>query len=156
MKHGDVVRAAAPLSALLLLTACGTGERICTLRGSLSGIRVVVAPKLADKVADAGLTACWDGSCREGGLRLREEENHGSSSEPASPWPGFAVVPDLPKDGKTAVRVTVVLKDASGATVVDEQIAVVPKPTYPNGRRCAPGSPQGRVHIGVDGTLSTR
>ncbi|MDI3420515.1 hypothetical protein [Streptomyces luteolus] len=155
MKHGDVVRAAAPLFALLLLTACGTDERICTLRGSLSGIRVAVAPKLADKVADAGLTACWDGRCREGDLRLREEGDHGSSG-PRSPWPGFAVVPDLPKDGKTAVRVTVVLKDAAGATVVDERIAVVPKPTYPNGRGCAPGDPQGRVHIAVDGTLSAR
>ncbi|MFM9368990.1 hypothetical protein [Streptomyces sp. Da 82-17] len=155
--RGALARASAALTALLLLTGCGAGEHICTLRDSPTGISVDVPPKWADRAAEAELVACWDGRCHGGGLRLQKELREAApSSEPPAPWPGFAVVEGLPEDGRTKVRVELVLRDEGGATVLDERTTLVPKPTYPNGRDCSPGGWQGAVTVTKSGKLTSR
>ncbi|MBC2904426.1 hypothetical protein [Streptomyces cupreus] len=171
---------AVPLASLALLTACAGFARDthpCTLMDAPAGIRVEVHPTLANKVADATLTACWDGTCRKRTLQLRETW----SDEPATPgnpvmttesataaespaartpqtpepfvWPGFAVVRDLPG---TPIHVTLVFKNQRGATVLDRQISVTAKPTYPNGRNCSPGGHQARLTVTGEGSLIPR
>lgn len=171
---------AVPLAALTLLTACGCSAldtHPCTLMDTPAGIRVDVPPELADTVADATLTACWDGTCRKRTLQLRETR----SKEPATPgnpvmttesatatespaartpqtskpgiWPGFAVIRDLP--GK-AIHVTLVLKNQRGAPLLDRQITTTPQPTYPNGRNCSPGGHQARLTVTEEGSLLPR
>ncbi|MGW1886649.1 hypothetical protein [Streptomyces sp. NPDC001970] len=170
----------APLAALALLTACGGSAgatHLCTLIDAPAGIRVEVHPDLANTVADAILTACWDGTCRTRTLQLRETR----PEEPASPgnpvmttqsaiatespptrtprtpnpsvWPGFAVIRDLP--GRP-VDVTLVLKSQRDATVLNRQISITPKPTYPNGRNCSPGGHQARLTVTGKGSLIPR
>ncbi|MFB9393080.1 hypothetical protein ACFPM3_18410 [Streptomyces coeruleoprunus] len=70
-----------------------------------------------------------------------------------TPWPGFVVVRDLP--GKP-VHVTLVLTDEQGATVLERQIGITPKPTYPNGRNCSPGGNQARLTVTAKGVLIPR
>ncbi|UKY54164.1 hypothetical protein [Streptomyces inhibens] len=171
---------AAPLAALALLTACGgsAGDtHPCTLMDAPAGIRVEVHPQLANRVADATLTACWDGTCQKRTLRLRETR----PEEPATPgnpvmttesatvaespaartaqtpepstWPGFAVVRDLPR---RPIRVTLMFRNQRGATVLDRQISLTPQPTYPNGRNCSPGGRQARLTVTGEGSLIPR
>lgn len=179
-------RAAALVAALTLLTACGNSEgdgtHFCTLIDSLEGIGVKVAPKLANRVADAALTVCWDGTCQKRVLRLREDSPEAPESPgnpvmttatpttpetpapetpatetPGSPQPvglpGFAIVHDLPEK---PVRVTLTFKDRLGATVLDRHITITPKPTYPNGRNCPPSDPQAVLTVSEDGSLTAR
>jgi len=172
------------LPALALLTACGSSAgntHRCTLMDAPAGIRVKTAPELAGKVADAALTACWDGVCRKRALRLREAgpeetaspgdpvlttESPGKSATaaaspdatPSAPQgrfvlPGFVRLPGLP--GKP-IRVSLVFKDSRGATMLDRQTRVTPKPTYPNGRDCSPGGRQARLTVTEKGALRTR
>ncbi|WP_069817183.1 hypothetical protein [Streptomyces sp. TP-A0874] len=175
------IRSAAPLAALALLTGCGgsPSSHECTLRDAPAGISVEVRSELAHTVAEATLTACWDGACRKRSLHLREpgpEEalppgdpalTTQSATAPESPGmrtppprttepfvlPGFALVPDLPEK---PIRVTLVLRNQQGATVLDQRVSVTPEPTYPNGRSCSPGSPQARLAVTEGGALITR
>lgn len=178
MRHN--VGLTVPLAALALLTACGGCARdthTCTLMDSPAGIRVKVHPELANRVADATLTACWDGTCRQSTLQLRETR----SEEPLTPgnpvmttesptatenpatrppkppepytWPGFAAVRDLP--GKP-IHVTLIFKNQQGATVLDRPISITPQPTYPNGRNCSPGGHQARLTVTEEGSLIPR
>jgi len=171
---------AVPLAALALLTGCGIsaeGTHPCTLRAAPAGIRVEVHPDLANRVADATLTVCWDGTCQKRTLQLRKT----SPEEPAIPgdpvmttesaaaaessaarpphppelfsWPGFAVIDDLP--GKP-VQVTLVFRDQRGATVLNQRISTTPQPTYPNGRNCSPGGHQARLTVTEEGSLIPR
>jgi hypothetical protein len=169
-----------PLAALALLTACACSAgdtHPCTLMDTPAGIRVKVPLELANRVADATLTACWDGRCRKSALQLRETwseepaapgnpvmttESATATESPAArtpqapeplPWPGFAVVRDLP--GKP-IHVTLVLKNQRGATVLDRQISTTPKPTYPNGRNCSPGGHQAHLTVTGEGSLIPR
>ncbi|WP_143674444.1 MULTISPECIES: hypothetical protein [Streptomyces] len=174
---------AIPLAALALLTGCAgfVGDtHICTLRDAPSGFRVEVDPELANRVADATLTACWDGICRQRTLQLREtwsEEppepltpgnpvmttesptatENPAVSPPQTPepfiWPGFAVVDDLP--GKP-IHVTLVFTNQQGATVLDRPISVTPQLIYPNGRNCSPGGHQAHLTVTGDGSLIPR
>ncbi|MEV0600437.1 hypothetical protein AB0I82_14250 [Streptomyces sp. NPDC050315] len=141
----------ATLAALALLTACGSsdGTHPCTLKDAPAGIHVKVPPELANRTADATLTACWDDTCRKRTLRLRDS----GPEEPATIWPGFAQVPGLP--GKP-VRVTLEFKNQRGTTVLDKQTTVTPKPTYPNGRNCSPAGHQARLTVTEQGTLIPR
>ncbi|MFE2746149.1 hypothetical protein ACFXKX_17605 [Streptomyces scopuliridis] len=169
-----------PLAALALLTACGgsAGDtHPCTLIDAPAGIRVAVHPELANRVADATLTACWDGTCRQRTLQLRETrseeqptpgnpvmtiESPTATENPAARtpqtlkpyiWPGFAVLRDLP--GKP-IHVTLVFKNQQGATVLDRPISITPQPTYPNGRNCSPGGHQARLTVTGEGSLVPR
>ncbi|MFC6063244.1 hypothetical protein ACFP4F_11850 [Streptomyces ochraceiscleroticus] len=138
-------------AALTLLTACGGAAgntHPCTLMDAPAGIRVKVHPELAHRTADATLTACWDDICRKRPLQLRE-----TRSEKPATWPGFAVVRDLP--GKP-VHITLVFKDQRGTTVLDRQVSVTPKPTYPNGRNCSPAGHQARLTVTEEGSLIPR
>ncbi len=168
------------MAALALLTACGgsAGDtHPCTLSDAPAGIGVEVHPELANRVTDATLTACWDGTCRKRTLQLRETW----SEEPATPgnpvmttesaaatespaartpqtpepfvWPGFAVVRDLPRE---PIHVTLVFKNQRGATVLDRQMSITPQPTYPNGRNCSPGGHQARLTVTGEGSLIPR
>lgn len=143
---------AVSMAALALLTACGgtTGNtHPCTLMDAPAGIGVKVPTELANRTADATLTACWDGTCRKRTLRLRESEPEG---QPVI-RPGFAVVRDLPAK---PVRVTLVFKDPRGTTLLDRRISVTPKPTYPNGRDCSPAGHQARLTVTEEGSLIPR
>ncbi|WP_157847710.1 hypothetical protein [Streptomyces violens] len=143
----------APLAALALLTACGGADgntHPCTLMDAPAGIHVKVHPELANRTADATLTACWDDTCRKRTVQLREITR---PEEPATNWPGFATVRDLP--GKP-VRVTLVLKNQRDTTLLDQQVSVTPKPTYPNGRNCSPAGHQARVTVTEKGSLIPR
>ncbi|MFE4537302.1 hypothetical protein ACFRKB_19820 [Streptomyces scopuliridis] len=167
-----------PLAALALLTGCGgSAAHICTLMDSPAGIRVEVHPELANAVADATLTACWDGTCRQRTLRLRETYSEESptpgnpvmtTESPTTPetpaarapqtpkpfnWPGFVLLPDLP--GKP-IHVRLVFRNQQGATVLDRPITVTPQLTYPNGRDCSPGGHQGRLKVTGEGSLVPR
>lgn len=177
MRHN--VGLAPPLAALALLTGCGcsTGDtHACTLMGAPDGIRVEVHPDLANRVADAVLTVCWDDTCQKRALQVRKA----SPEEPATPgnrlmitdsatapqgpaastppahepsnWSGFAGIRDLP--GKP-VQVTLVFKNQRGATVLDRQISTTPQPTYPNGRNCSPGGHQARLKVTAEGSLTS-
>ncbi|MEU6011238.1 hypothetical protein [Streptomyces sp. NPDC047453] len=177
MRHN--IGLAVPLAALALLTACGVyagDTHSCTLIGALVGIRVEVSPELANRVADATLTACWDGTCRKRTLQLQET----SLEEPATPgnpvmttesataeespagrtpqtrepsMPGFAVITDLPSK---PIHVTLVFKNKRGATVLNRQISMTPQPTYPNGRDCPPEGNQARLTVTEEGSLIPR
>jgi hypothetical protein len=142
-----------------------------------AGIRVEVHPELANRVADAALMVCWDGTCRKRTLHLRktwaekpstpgnpvmttESATATESAEARTPqapesliWPGFAVVRDLP--GKP-IQVTLVLKDQQGATMLDRRINITPQPTYPNGRNCSPGGHQAHLTVTREGSLIPR
>ncbi|OAH11156.1 hypothetical protein [Streptomyces jeddahensis] len=171
---------AMPLAALALLTACvpfAGDTHPCTLIGAPAGIRVEVHPELANRVVDATLTACWDGTCRTRTLPLRETwseqpvtpgnpvmttESATAAESPAartSPTPErvvrpvFAGIRDLPRK---PIRVTLVFKNPRGATVLDRQISVTPQPTYPNGRNCSPGGHQARLTVTGEGSLIPR
>lgn len=170
---------AVPLAALALLTACGGyPQDICTLIDTPAGIRVTVHSELANSVADATLTVCWDGTCRKRTWRLdtlpeepaapgnpamttesatatpaaRAPQNPG----PSLPWPGFVTIRDLPSS--EPIQVTLVFKNQWGATVLDRHISTTtPQPTaYPNGRNCSPGGPQLRLTVTREGTLIPR
>jgi hypothetical protein len=171
---------AVPLAALALMTACGGcggNTHPCTEMYAPAGIRVEAHPELANRVADATLTACWDGRCRKRTLQLREtwaEEpatpgnpvmttesatatNSPAAKTPETPepgiWPGFVVIRDL--QGKP-IHITLVFKNQRGATVLDRQINITPRPTYPNGRDCSPGGHQARLTVTGEGSLITR
>ncbi|MER7394638.1 hypothetical protein ABT381_03855 [Streptomyces sp. NPDC000151] len=177
---GIALPLAALACALALLTACGgsTGNtHPCTLRGTLAGIQVKVPPELANRTADATLTACWDGTCRKRTLWLRGTRPEepatpgnpvmttetatatatatGAASQPPEPhtWPGFAAIRDLPTQ---PVHITLVFKNQRGATVLDRQITTTPQPTYPNGRDCAPGNHQAHLTVTKEGSLIPR
>jgi hypothetical protein len=178
---GRGARTAVLLTTLALLTACVgcelSGGHHCTLIDSPAGIGVEVAPKLAHKVADATLTVCWDGTCRKPALGFHGIAPEGSQApgdpvmttgtpdapeapperNPPRPWPvgsnGFAKVPRLP-DKPT--RVTLTLKDPRGATLLDRQLTVTPKPNYPNGRTCSPGGPYAGLIVTEQGSLTER
>ncbi|MFE7329297.1 hypothetical protein ACFU8W_30800 [Streptomyces sp. NPDC057565] len=178
MRHN--VGLAVPLAALTLLTGCGVfagDTHLCTLIDAPAGIRVEVHPELANRVADAALTVCWDDTCHKRTLQLRKT----SPDEPATPGnpvmttesataaespaartpqtpepsirPGFAIISDLP--GKP-IHVTLVLKNQRGATVLNRQISTTPQPTYPNGRNCSPASYQARLMVTEEGLLIPR
>ncbi|MGW1086209.1 hypothetical protein ACWD4L_07590 [Streptomyces sp. NPDC002596] len=171
---------AVPLAALTLLTGCGVfagDTHPCTLMDAPGGIQVEVHPELANRVADATLTVCWDDTCRKRTLQLRRT----SPDEPATPgnpvmttesataaegpaartpqpsepsiWPGFAEIRDLP--GKP-VHVTLVFRNQRGATVLNRQISTTPQPSYPNGRNCSPGGHQARLMVTEEGSLIPR
>lgn len=177
MRHH--VGAAVLLAALALLTGCGVfagDTHPCTLIHAPAGVRVEVHPDLANQVADATLTVCWDDTCRKRTLQLQKT----SPAEPATPGnpvmtthsataaegpaasipqppepsvrPGFADMEDLP--GKP-VHVTLVLKNQRGATVLDRQISTTPRPSYPNGRNCAPGGHRARLTVTEEGSLTS-
>jgi hypothetical protein len=146
---------AVPLAALALMTACGGcggNTHPCTEMYAPAGIRVEAHPELANRVADATLTACWNGTCHKRALRLRENgaEARASQTPEPGPWPGFAVVRDLP--GKP-IRVTLEFKNQRGATVLDRRIRITPRLTYPNGRDCSPGGRQARLTVTEEGSL---
>ncbi len=175
MRHN--VGWAVPLAALALLTACGVSAEDthpCTLRDAPAGIRVEHHPDLANRVADATLTVCWDGTSQKRTLRLRESspeapappgspvmttESATAAESPAarppelSIRPGFAVIRDLP--GKP-IHVTLVFRNQRGATVLDQRISTTPQPTYPNGRNCSPGGHQARLTVTEEGSLIPR
>lgn len=176
MRHN--VGMAVPLAALALLTACGgsaRGTHPCTLMDAPAGIQVEVHPERAKRVADAILTACWDGTCRKRTLRETWSEEPAPPGNPvmttesatatespavrtprtAEPLirPGFAVVRDLPR---MPIHVTLVFKNQRGATVLDRQITITPQPTYPNGRNCSPGGHQARLTVTAEGSLIPR
>lgn len=167
-----------PLAALALLTGCGgSATHICTLKDAPAGIRVEVHPELANRVADATLTTCWDGTCRQRTLRLQETYSEEpltpgnpvmtteSPTAPENPvartpqtperfiWPGFVLLPGLP--GKP-IHVRLVFKNQQGATVLDRPISITPQLTYPNGRNCSPGGHQARLKVTGEGALVPR
>ncbi|MEV7867781.1 hypothetical protein AB0P17_17120 [Streptomyces sp. NPDC088124] len=168
------------LGTLALLTGCGifAGDtRSCTLMDAPAGIRIDVHPELSNRVADATLAVCWDGTCQKRTLEVRKT----SPEEPAAPgnpvmttesattaegpaptsaqtpelsfWPGFVNIRDLPGE---PVDVTLEFKDQRGATVLDRQIDTTPQPTYPNGRACSPGGHQARLTVTEKGSLIPR
>jgi hypothetical protein len=131
------------------------------------GIGLDVAPPYAAKVAEADMKICWNGVCREPEVHLgpssttvplpcasgrSDDAACGAVASPDGGKHGFADVNGLPT---TPVQVTVVLRDAGGATLLDRTLAVTPQDTYPNGPACGKGSPQAMLLV-QDGKLSVR
>ncbi|MGV9349281.1 hypothetical protein ACWDSD_31680 [Streptomyces spiralis] len=174
------IGSAVPLAALALLTACGGHTQdICTLIYTPAGIRVAVHPGLASSVADATLTACWDGTCRKRTLQLgtwpEERATSGNpvmttesatATEPPAarapqhpesslPRPGFVLIRGL-QSGEP-VQITLLFKNQQGATVLERQISTTtPPPAYSNGRNCSPDGSQIRLTVTREGTLIPR
>ena len=157
------VGVASALATVSLLAACGSsagsgGE--CTLVAGRTGVRLEIRPPFAAEVTGATLTVCHDGSCHRFAPRLDAStttRSDGCTGEVCSGTAvrtggrqGFADVPGLPAG---PVRVTVVLRGASGARVLDRTVTVTPKGVFPNGRRCGESGRQASVVV-ADGRLS--
>jgi hypothetical protein len=163
-------RATAVAFGLAVLTACGTGagggDRPCTLIGSRQGIGLEIPAPYAGKVAKAAMTICWNGACRRPNLHLTPstkavpqgctgdapDDTCGAVASPDGGKRGFAEVTGLPA---TPVQVTVVLRDARGARLLDQKISVTPHVTYPNGKECGAGAPQAQLVV-ADGKVTVR
>jgi hypothetical protein len=156
------MRGAGALAALGVLAACGStagSGADCTLVGGPTGVRLEIRPPFAAKVTRASLTACHDGSCRTSGVRLDPSTSTrpggcaggvcSGSAVLTGGRHGFADIPGLPK---SPVRVTVVLRGASGDRVLDRTVTVTPKGVFPNGSRCGETGRQASVVV-ADGRL---
>jgi hypothetical protein len=152
---------------LAVLTACGTGAdagRPCTAIAARQGIGLDIPAPYGEKVAEARMTICWDGVCREPDLHLMPSTTAvpqgcvpdgavcAASASPDGGKHGFADLRELPA---TPVQVTVVLRDASGARLLGQKIEVKPHVTYPNGRECGQGDPQATLVV-TNGKVTVR
>jgi hypothetical protein len=140
------------------LAGCGetAGNRTCTMIGASAGVSLRIAAPLAAEVDHASMKVCWDGVCREPTLILSPSTTTGPqtcsgqgpaaacgvSAVPDGGRYGFGDVPGLPKK---PVRVTLVLTDAKGRRVLDRNVDVTPKGTFPNGPDCSELDPQAGV-----------
>lgn len=166
---GGLRAAAWPAIVLALVTACGgtsASGRVCTGIGSREGIGLDIPAPYAAKVGEAAMTVCWNGACREREIQLMPstkavpagctgdapEDSCSAIASPDGGKHGFADLDGLPT---TPVQVTVVLRDAAGAELLDQKIGVTPHVTYPNGRECGAGAPQAGIVV-ADGRLSVR
>jgi hypothetical protein len=154
-----ISRRGSPAWAVLVLsvaalTACGSGERRCTMMAARQGIGFDIRAPDAAKVAEADMKLCWNGTCREPEIELLASTKSipqgcsggacGASASPDGGKYGFADVRDLPT---TPIEVTLVLRDPGGATLLDRTLSVTPHVTYPNGPDCGPGSPQAMLLV---------
>lgn len=163
---GTPVRTTAVLGALLMLGACGSSSgtgigQACTAIGARVGVSLDV--KMPD-IKTASLRVCWDDRCATPEIILfpsstvvattctgtKPDDTCSARSEPDGGQNGFGDIPDLPTK---AVTVTVRLTDAAGATLVDRELALTPKTTYPNGPDCPAGGPQAGVAVDADGSV---
>jgi hypothetical protein len=150
-------------AALWVLGACGSGidpAAVCDGVLRRAGVQLDIKSPLAAKVGDASMKVCVDGSCRTSRVRLDPMTTPPSGScsggdagntcasqpGPTGERTGSEVVRDLPK---RPVRVSVVLRDASGTRILDQTIIVNPKDL--DGPRC-PGDPQAKIVV-ADGRL---
>ena len=155
------VRVPAVLTLVALLTACGSESgagRECSGVGVRAGIGLDIEPPLAATVTEATMKICWDGVCRTPPIMLTPSSKagpqtcQGTGPEAACGVPmvptggqgGFADVHDLPQ---RPVRVTVVLRDASGRRLLDRGLTVIPRTVYPDGPACGGGTPQAGVQV---------
>lgn len=161
-------RIAAGLVALVALAGCRMeAGRPCTLIAARVGVGLRVAPPLATRVSDADVRICWDGGgCQDRTITLdpdttaglqsctgtAPDDTCGASAVPTGGLVGFADVNDLPK---RPVQVSVVLHDASGKRVFDQELTMTPKGVFPNGPDCGEGGPQAHL-IATDGQLRER
>lgn len=143
------------------LTACDTLElHACTEIGAPVGIGLDIRAPLAARAAVAEVEVCWSGSCRTAKPPLQQSYKAGqqtctgdtcsASSEPTADKNAFADVPGLPK---APVEVRLVLRDGSGAQVLDKKITLTPKGQFPNGPDCGEGGPQAGVVVEGDGAI---
>ncbi|MGI5168333.1 hypothetical protein ACQEU3_28680 [Spirillospora sp. CA-253888] len=146
--------------AAAALAACSPAgpEGGCTAIGSPSGVGLDIAPADAARVSTAALKICWNGACRTAAPALAPSSGTvpddcdagdpdapcAASASPTGGKHGFADVPELPE---TPVQVTVTLRDASGARLLERTVTVTPKPTRPNGPDCDAGGPQARLKV---------
>ncbi|MFC9974987.1 hypothetical protein ACFVH6_29215 [Spirillospora sp. NPDC127200] len=146
--------------AAAALAACSPAgpDGGCTAIGSPVGIGLDIAPADAARVSTAALRICWDGACRTAepvlapsGSAMPGDCDAGdpdapcaASASPTGGKHGFADVPQLPE---TPVQVTVTLRDASGARLLERTATVTPKRTYPNGPDCGSGGPQAQLKV---------
>lgn len=127
--------------------------------GSQVGIGLEVEPPLGERVSRATMQVCWNGSCHTPKLTLVPSTTAapkssccGASAAPTGGKHAFADVPKLPK---RQVEVTVVLYDDAGKRLLDQQVRVTPKATYPNGKDCGEAGPQAQL-VAADGKLRER
>ncbi|NUU23921.1 MAG: hypothetical protein HOV68_20825 [Streptomycetaceae bacterium] len=155
-----IARIAAPALAVALVAACSNPSPAheCTLVGTAPGITLEIRDPLASQVADAQARVCRNGACRDTSVRLMPSTGVGATTcsgdicaAAATPRParhGFLALQDATE---TPVQLTLTLRDASGAQLAAHTVTVTPKATYPNGRDCAPGSPQAAVLVTPEG-----
>ncbi|WP_253776013.1 hypothetical protein [Goodfellowiella coeruleoviolacea] len=172
--HTSTLRPFVPLSAALVaLTACGSaveaGGQVCTEIATRVGISLDIAPPLADRVAAATMTVCWDGVCSTPLVELAPATTAGPAScasggtgpdvacaaeaVPTGGKHGFADLGNLPE---RAVRVRLTLTDTTGTTVVEQQVDTTPALEHPNGPGCPPGGPQAGLLVSGDGQVTGR
>ncbi|MCW4465000.1 hypothetical protein OK351_05720 [Glutamicibacter sp. MNS18] len=134
-------------SALLLICACSAEPAPCTEIGVPSGIGLEIPAAQAREVAGAGLRVCWDSTCQDTEPDLVPSTRAGDETcagtmpgdscsvrmVPTGALHGFADLPGLPE---APVQVRVSLHDATGATLFDREISVVPQRVHPNGPHC--------------------
>jgi hypothetical protein len=173
--YTSTLRPLAPLSAALIaLTACGSaveagGGAICTERATRVGIGLDIAPPLAQRVAAATMTVCWDGVCSTPLVELAPATTAqpanctdngtgpdmacSASVTPTGGKHGFADLGNLPEG---AVQVHLTLTDSAGGTLVEQQVTTTPALTYPNGPGCPPSGPQAGLLVSGDGVVTGR
>ncbi|GAA2575644.1 hypothetical protein SMC26_12935 [Actinomadura fulvescens] len=157
-------------SSLAAATACGTGlaagDKTCTAMGSREGVGVDIKAPYAAKVAAASMKICWNGTCRTSKVELMPssttvpqgctgdspDDSCGAAASPTGDKHGFADVQGLPK---SAVQVTVDLRDASGKRLLNKERNVTPRASYPNGPDCEEGRPQASLIV-TEGHVTER
>jgi hypothetical protein len=158
------MRIIAVIASLLALCGCSAEPRTCTLIGTRVGIGLTVD---LPGVKSAALEVCWNGTCTKPAVELTPATTNGPetctgtgptdscgvSVVPTGGLTGFAEVANLPAE---AVTVTLVLADAAGAVVLDQDLTVTPKMAYPNGEGCGGGGSQAGLEVSAAGVVTQR
>ncbi|MCS7482755.1 hypothetical protein ACFFQW_17340 [Umezawaea endophytica] len=158
------MRIIAVIASLLALCGCAAEPKACTLIGTRVGIGLDVD---LPGVKSATLEVCWGGKCTKPAVTLTPATTNGRetctgtaptdtcgvSVVPTGGMIGFAEVVGLPSE---PVTVTLTLADSAGAVVLDEDLTVTPKQTYPNGPDCGGGGAQAGLVVSAAGVVTER
>ena len=151
-------------AALLVLTACGSEDRVheCALVFSPSGISVDIAAPDVSRVASATVRVCWNGTCSTKRLVLRPSSTTvplgcdgsacAASASPDGGQHGFAAITDLPE---SPVQVTLTLRDRHHRAFVDQELRLTPKATRQDGPHCGKQGVQAALAV-TNGRLTAR
>jgi hypothetical protein len=138
-------------------STAGPGPRACTEIGSPAGVSVTVARDVVAPAMELTLRICQD-ACRVERVDLMpgsvtvDETCHpdlpdgscSASSSPDGTMVGFVDVGDLTAG---EVRIRGELASGGSSRTRFEEVTVLARATYPNGRDCAAGGPQASIQV---------
>ena len=158
------MRTIAVIASLLALCGCSPEPKACTLIGTRVGIGLDVD---LPGVKSAAMEVCWGGTCTKPAVTLTRATTNGPetctgtgpadscgvSVVPTGGMTGFAEIMNLPAE---PVTVTLTLADATGAVLLDEDLTVTQKMSYPNGEECGGGGAQAGLEVSAAGIVTER